>query len=77
MPVIMNQPLPDDHPLKRGLIICGQKRPNSSEVSSTNTEQTPEPSTKQGWTEEDFKKGEEALNAALAKHPQKGHNPNE
>ena len=34
MPVIKNQPLPDGHPLKDGLIVFGQKQPNSSETSS-------------------------------------------
>ncbi len=41
MPVILNQPLPDGHPLKNGLVIFGQKRPSSSAKQSTNNEAKP------------------------------------
>lgn len=34
MAVIKNQPLPDGHPLKDGLIVFGQKRPDSSASQS-------------------------------------------
>jgi hypothetical protein len=30
MPIIRNQPLPDNHPFKNGRIVFGQKRPDSS-----------------------------------------------
>jgi len=72
MPVIRNQPLPDDHPLKRGPLIFVQKRPSSSDKSSTSTAPTQEPSTKpQGWTEEDFRRGEEALANLMKQNPPK------
>ncbi len=34
MAVIKNQPLPDGHPLKDGLIVFGQRRPDSSASQS-------------------------------------------
>ena len=41
MPVISNKPLPEGHPLKRGLIVFGQKRPNSSEEISPKQKEEP------------------------------------
>jgi len=69
----------DDPIYKRGFVIGGMRLSGSSRNTagttspqSKDSSQDPKgSSTKQGWTEEDFKKGEEALNAALAKHPPK------
>jgi hypothetical protein len=42
MPVIKDQPLPDGHPFKAGLIVFGRKRP----VSSAKPSAPPPPSVK-------------------------------
>jgi len=38
MPVIRNQPLPEDHPLRKGLIIFGAKRPEPTKTNSSKAE---------------------------------------
>ncbi|HRS97230.1 MAG TPA: hypothetical protein P5040_03530 [Smithella sp.] len=48
-------PLPDNHPLKGARIFFVGKPTKPLEKSLTNENQ--ESSTKQGWTEEEFKKG--------------------
>jgi hypothetical protein len=40
-------PLPNNHPLKNGLVVFGAKRPNSSAKPSAPAEQKPAPTPKE------------------------------
>lgn len=72
MPVKYDQPFSDKHPLKGGLIVFGQKRPDSSEKSSTPEKNKPqeEPSVSQEEKKHQFQEhlkehDEEIAEAAL------------